>query len=769
MLNLNITTLNKNFSNALQDADFRKSSFFPTNPPMMGDNQFKEFVTQVYQVYQDHKQSLFECVFRNQNILYGILLDACGGEPTFKQFAPYLRVNKAWQCIFERFLACQWNRLKQCIKLPHTMDKIEKNYAGDSFMSKLSAFSKHLCLSYIPLKNRRIFPANAANIATGIHHLARQESHFKRSDWLPRRALMTKVYNEQKDLTICSYVVYQDYKHSMLTYAFGNPDIMYHILKDACGGEPTLKQLAPYLKVNKIWQCAIERFLACQWNRLKQYIKLPHAMGEIEKKHAGGSTMSKLFAFSKHICTRDTSLNNTPITPTNVEKIIYDNALQTVWRCQLSQTFGSLGVLNLPAKNASAHDIRTFLQNCNEVNQVKSFSMSFSTDLTPLTDLRYLKDLTVIPREFNLLNELTKVSFWGNSIEVIENLNNCQKLISLTFQDNKIQLIQDLNLPELRTLDISYNKIKVIQNLNLPKLRILDAGYNKIRLIQDLNLPKLKILTVFNNDISMIRDINFPKLEKLECQYGITATIAEEKLLNKKNSKTLLENQVKETIKMIGSMIGSLKPGLETEPPQKQGMPELLLRLDSVSNTLFKMLVTMKNSELKQVYLNTFNQINANLEHPTGVPDIIMFEQPRKGSLDFFYQAIIWETPETQLRGLFSGLEQKDRELVLQMIETKNTTDGLHQPSARFISMMGRKAIEQAKAFSNLSHLLYAVQETILILSKLDSLSQEMKNEVYGKIYELAGSPKTDDLQWGETHAKDNILTLAEALAMCGV
>src|SRR6267154_157965 len=52
------------------------------------------------------------------------------------------------------------------------------------------------------------------------------------------------------------------------------------------------------------------------------------------------------------------------------------------------------------------------------------------------------------------------------------------------------------------------------------------------------------------------------------------------------------------------------------------------------------------------------------------------------------------------------------------------------------------------------------------ILTKLESLSQEQKNQVYGHIYELAGRPETAHPQWGERCATTAPLArLADALA----
>ena len=54
-----------------------------------------------------------------------------------------------------------------------------------------------------------------------------------------------------------------------------------------------------------------------------------------------------------------------------------------------------------------------------------------------------------------------------------------------------------------------------------------------------------------------------------------------------------------------------------------------------------------------------------------------------------------------------------------------------------------------------------------LVLDKLGALSQIEKNQLYGKVYKLT-RPSTDDPQWGEHHALDNIPLLIDSMYSCG-
>ncbi len=51
-----------------------------------------------------------------------------------------------------------------------------------------------------------------------------------------------------------------------------------------------------------------------------------------------------------------------------------------------------------------------------------------------------------------------------------------------------------------------------------------------------------------------------------------------------------------------------------------------------------------------------------------------------------------------------------------------------------------------------------------VIWAKLEQLTQEEKNRIYRRIYELAGEPQDVSLCWGEEHAKENLPLLADAL-----
>ena len=567
MLNLNVTSLNESFSQALQDSDFRKSDFFPASPPMMGDNQFKEFVTKVYQAYQD-------------------------------------------------------------------------------------------------------------------------------------------------------------YKHSML---FGRSDTMEHILYFA--SENKLNKLAPCRQVNKKWKHISDRLLNRKWNLIEQKTILPIAIGDINKINKDRCSIIKFGALSKHICPRSvgcTNLKSTPINPENIEKITYDNALQIVWREELLDKLAELNVQDLPGRYASADAIRMFLENCDALGQVTKLN---------LRD----KNLSVIPREFNLLTGLTTLDLSKNRIETIQNLSNLPLLTALVLSDNRIETIENLsNLTKLTTLTLTNNKIETIQNLiNLPVLNTLYLSHNGIKTIENLsNLTKLTTLFLSHNRIETIENLSDLKLlNHLDLSDNRIKTIENLGNLPMLNTLYLSNNRI-ETIESLRSdLLPELKEldlsNNRIERIQNLDNLQLLTKLYLDGNIL--MLIP---DEIVQKFANN--------------PEIKLFNEQKNYKCDFqlakLYQAIMIPMSENKLIEMFSLLEQKDKQLILQLMEKKNQN------------------IEQMKAFEDLGCFQSAVQKTIL--NKFDSLSMEKQEEVYRTIYELAGSPIITDnpLNWAKANAKKHIPRLAEAL-----
>ena len=125
--------------------------------------------------------------------------------------------------------------------------------------------------------------------------------------------------------------------------------------------------------------------------------------------------------------------------------------------------------------------------------------------------------LTEVPNNPNL-PEVGSISFSNNQIEAIANLNLPPNLRWLWMANNLITAIPN-DLPDLEVLSLNDNHIKSIANLSIPSLRRLELNNNQLRALpNDLNLPELRYLELQNNQIDFINEEvldQFPNLRWL--------------------------------------------------------------------------------------------------------------------------------------------------------------------------------------------------------------------------------------------------------------
>ena len=665
---------------------------------------------------------------------------------------------------------------------------------------------------------------------------ALEDSDFRKSDFFPTNPTMMgdNQFKEFVTQVYQAYQAYQDHKHSMFESVFGRLDTMQHILSFT--SEDKLNKLAPLRQVNKEWKQVCDGFLNHKWNLVRTI--LPIAMGDINKINKDRCSIIKFGALSEHICPQSvggTNLKSTPINRENIEKITYDNALQIVWKEALLTELVRLNVPHLPDTDASAHDIRTFLQNCDALGQVTKLNLIG-------------KNLSVIPPEFNLLTGLTTLYLSENRIEKIQNLSNLPLLTALDLSDNRIETIQNLSdLPRLTHLYLSRNRIEKIQNLSdLPRLTALYLSDNRIETIQNLSdLPRLTHLFLSNNRIKKIQNLSdLPRLTHLFLSNNRIETIQNLSDLPQLTTLSLRDNRI-ETIQNLSDLpllttlslrdnriekIQNLSnlPRLtalflsENTIEKIQNLSDLPLlthlylsnnRIEKIQNLSDLPLLThlyLSNNRIEKIQnlsdlpllttldlsdnriekiqnlsnlprLNTlFLDGNILMLIPDEIvkkfadnPEIKLFNEQKNYKCTFqlakLYQAIMKKESSTGLKEVFLSLDPKDRKLILDIIENK-TNSSLHsQPAVRLSGMQPLSLIQTQKAFANPDHFYLAVQQSIL--KKLSSLTTEQKNKVYGKIYELAGSPITTGnlLDWADANAKKHIPRLADALAMCGV
>lgn len=111
------------------------------------------------------------------------------------------------------------------------------------------------------------------------------------------------------------------------------------------------------------------------------------------------------------------------------------------------------------------------------------FKVAMTRDLKGLKELEItMEKLTEIDAGNQTIRQLTNLqhlSLAENYLARIQNLDTVRTLTSLCLSDNRIKRLENLNLPQLVNLDVSYNKIAVLENLSkLKKLENLNLSYN---------------------------------------------------------------------------------------------------------------------------------------------------------------------------------------------------------------------------------------------------------------------------------------------------
>jgi len=145
------------------------------------------------------------------------------------------------------------------------------------------------------------------------------------------------------------------------------------------------------------------------------------------------------------------------------------------------------------------------------------------------------------------------------------------------------------------------------------------------------------------------------------------------------------------------------------------------------------------------------------LERFSRVPEIAQYkaerEYPANTTLARVYKNVLQVQNFTkELKQAFMDLSQEEKNLIYKHVylcagspQTDDLQWGEHQVFENF-DVFGR-AVRAAG------------------LEKFNSLTTDEKNIVYGRIYDLAGKPRTKDPQWGENNAMKNLSRLFDAIA----
>ena len=113
------------------------------------------------------------------------------------------------------------------------------------------------------------------------------------------------------------------------------------------------------------------------------------------------------------------------------------------------------------------------------------YTKAMTRDYASLTELEIsMENITEIDpgnKTLRALCNLTTLSLAENFITEIKCLDTMRGLVNLNLRSNRITKIDNLNLPNLKELDLSHNKIEIITNLKqTKKLHTLNMSNNNI-------------------------------------------------------------------------------------------------------------------------------------------------------------------------------------------------------------------------------------------------------------------------------------------------
>ena len=229
---------------------------------------------------------------------------------------------------------------------------------------------------------------------------------------------------------------------SIYEHVFALPEVMSNIFsfvsKDIQGIR--LQGLMSKSLVSKEWNSQCNGVAHHKWNVMKTVIKNYPDLEQFLPSLENSSPSTRFKDFSSKL---GIELDNVELSVEGFNEVFKrkrnDIALQTIWNKDLRNKLTPL-VQNqrdlrasLPEENATAHDIRMFLQNCShQVAQITILDFSNS-------------NLRVIPPEFNLLTGLQHLNLGSNNIFKIENLGNLPQLQKLNLASNKIYQIENID------------------------------------------------------------------------------------------------------------------------------------------------------------------------------------------------------------------------------------------------------------------------------------------------------------------------------------
>ena len=336
--------------------------------------------------------------------------------------------------------------------------------------------------------------------------------------------------------------------------------------------------------------------------------------------------------------------------------------------------------------------------------------MTLPDEISALTKLQFLdladNCLQTLPDTIGALTGLQKLTLSNNQLKTLPYaIGALKELYYLDLGNNSFMTFPNAigALINLHHLDLRNNYLMNLPNTigNLTKLNTLHLSENQINALPD-TIRSLKELQIFNLGINKLRILpdSIKALKKLE-------------ILDLSNNKL---RTIPDSIETLTKLQKLHLMGNPLIFPPKQGLKLNHYQIMIIASCLKKEL-----------------------------------SYPSKSPLAKLYQSIVQQKTDSEVKTKFSELASNDKNLAFKMVwigsGRPQTTD----------SQWG-----EHHTFDDMNIFYLSVKETILI--KLEDLSQEKKNQVYGRIYELDENRYSWDWKWGEHHALDNLPRLADAM-----
>jgi len=455
-----------------------------------------------------------------------------------------------------------------------------------------------------------------------------------------------------------------------------------------------------------------------------------------------------------------------------------DEALQIIWNQSLVGIFNQQGAFLHVARPNGVQEIRAWLNdpaNIERIQQVTHLNFSYS-------------GLKVLPSEIGLFTGLHQLSLSNNQLSYLpDSFGNLRALTELYLSNNRLSYLPDSfgNLQALRWLYLSNNRLSYLPDSfgNLQALNQLYLYNNQLSYLPDSfgNLQALIGLYLSNNQLSYLPDSfgNFQALIELELSKNRLSYLPDSfGNLQALNQLHLYNNQLSYLPESLGDL--QALTWLDLYNNRLSYLPESLGKLQALNQ------LHLDNNQLS--YLpDSFSNLRAlnsvSLDHN---PLMLVSDKERdkikscrtyldlleplkkytpQSPLATLFHAIIFNKSAETIQQAYAQLSPEMQQRIAELANPDPNSSGSAQSTAASSSAASSSSgpsPSQDSLFTDMGLFARSVRKATYAL--YDSLGLDQKNLVHYHIWDLAGRPETDDPQWGEHHAFDDVLRFVDAL-----